>query len=534
VFGEVCWDSGVVMLLGETMAATTVDEWLARLVDQEVLVIPADSRFPGERQLAFRHALLREGAYATLTTDDARLAHRLAGEWLEQHGEADPMVLAGHFQRGGERARAAGFYLRAANQASYVLDYEAAIARATLGLGCDPPPELRIALLGIRCSATHRLQRPTIADAEELVRSAPQGSIPWAQGMIAYHLNTMMAGGNEELQTSLARVAKVTPSPEAAGWMSLMFLSGMFMLDNLGRVPEASALSEPFLAIASQRGDQAPLVRFWWNVSVGLRAAHAHDDPWTALVHSEAIRAIFDKIGGTVIFLNLQLLRGINHWYLGALAPAVQLLEGIPAADTTLGPASSLRRLFLSWLYADRGALDEARTLATQLNESGRAHRDRLGESRGHWVLAEVLRRMGDLDAAEREIQVALAMAMPLDHPGALATLSALRAAQRRPDEALAAAEDAMARCTAMGGCGLFRSAFVRLAHAEALRATGAHDAAGRAISDARARLLAIADKIADPGYKTSFLERVPENARTLALAAAWRDPDRDAHDKRV
>jgi hypothetical protein len=43
-----------------------------------------------------------------------------------------------------------------------------------------------------------------------------------------------------------------------------------------------------------------------------------------------------------------------------------------------------------------------------------------------------------------------------------------------------------------------------------------------RAIADARARLLAIADKIADPDYKPSFLERVPENARTLALADAW------------
>jgi len=69
----------------------------------------------------------------------------------------------------------------------------------------------------------------------------------------------------------------------------------------------------------------------------------------------------------------------------------------------------------------------------------------------------------------------------------------------------------------------MFRGAFVRLAHAEALHATGAHDAAARAIADARARLLAIADKIADPDYKASFLERVPENARTLALANAWR-----------
>jgi hypothetical protein len=113
-------------------------------------------------------------------------------------------------------------------------------------------------------------------------------------------------------------------------------------------------------------------------------------------------------------------------------------------------------------------------------------------------------------------------MTVPLEYPGVLATLGGLRLAQGRAAEALAATEEAMARDAAMGGCGMFRGAFVRLAHAEALHATGAHDAAIRAIAQARVRLLAIADKIADPDYKASFLSHVPENARTLALADAW------------
>jgi eukaryotic-like serine/threonine-protein kinase len=135
-----------------------------------------------------------------------------------------------------------------------------------------------------------------------------------------------------------------------------------------------------------------------------------------------------------------------------------------------------------------------------------------------------VLRRMGDLTGAERELEFALGMTIPLEHPGALATLSALRLAQGRFTEALAAAEDAMARCTAMGGCGLFRGAFVRLSHAEALDANGARDAARRAITDARARLLATADRIADPACRARFLCDVPEHARTLALARSWLD----------
>jgi hypothetical protein len=37
----------------------------------------------------------------------------------------------------------------------------------------------------------------------------------------------------------------------------------------------------------------------------------------------------------------------------------------------------------------------------------------------------------------------------------------------------------------------------------------------------ARQRLLAIADRIAEPGYKQSFLDEVPENARIMTLASA-------------
>jgi hypothetical protein len=526
VFGEVCWERGVIALLGDAMPEADVVEWLAILIDQELLIVRPDSRFPDQRELAFRHALLREGAYATLTADDAQLSHRLAGEWLERHGEVDPMVLAGHAQRGGDRPRAAVFYLRAAEQAVYVLDNEGAIARASLGLDCDPPHELRLALLGIRCNASHRVQRHAIADAEELVRSAPPGSVPWAQGMASYQLATIMAGQDEELQASLKLLAEVTPAPGAEGWVSLVFLASVFLLDLLGRVAQATALEESYRALVNLRADQAPLVGFWWNISVGLRASHAHDDPWTALVHSDAIEPISDLIGGDVMHLDLQLLRGINLWYLGAHARAVELLESIPAADTTLGEVSSLRRIHLSWLYADLGALDQARAAAVAVGEFCREHHDHLGGARATWALAEVLRRKGDLEGAERELETVRAMAMPLDQPGVLASLAVLRLVQGRPVEALAVAADAMARCAALGGgCGLFRTAAVRLVHAEALHATGAHDAARRAITDARARLLAIAAKIPDPAYRASFLEHVPENARTLALAAWVGDP---------
>jgi tetratricopeptide (TPR) repeat protein len=534
VFGELCWDGGVAVLLEGAMTPAAVAEWLERLVKQEVLAVRPHSRVPGERELAFRHALLRESTYATLTEDDKRLGHRFAGEWLEHHGEGDPMVLAGHFERGGHGERAAEFYLRAAEQAHNVLlDGEATLARAALGLACAPTPALRIALLGIRCEAAGgalHLFRDVLADVEEVLRTAPRGTLPWAQAMLAYSETVLFAGRTDDLRTLVEMLRDLDPVPEAVRNTALVLVSAICMLDAFGFVPDATALEDRFLAFIRSRAEREPAAQFWWHTAIGMRAGYAHDDPWRGLQHSDAIQAIHAQTRSELTFLNMQMFRALNLWYLGAFDAAEQILLSIVAADEALGPASSLRRLTLAWLLADRGALDPARAVAIELAEHGRAHHNPFDEGRGHWVLAEVLRRAGELDAADREIQAALAQAVPLERPSMLATLSALRLAQGRAQDAATTAEDAATQCAAIRGCGMFRGAFVRLVRAEALHATGAHDAARHAIADARVHLLAIADKICDPSYRHSFLHGVPENARTLALAQAWvgaQAPDR-------
>ncbi|HET7506051.1 MAG TPA: protein kinase [Kofleriaceae bacterium] len=527
VFGESCWEASVTALVGSMMSEALVAEWLARLIEQEVLIARPQSRISGERELRFRHALLREGTYATLTDEDRRLGHRLAGDWLEQHGEHEPMVLAGHFERGGLGARAASQYLRASDQALHVLDADACMARANLGLACDPPPELRIALLGMRCEAcSYRLDwvAVTMADAEELMRSAPPGSVPWTQGAIVHIQGTLTSGRMADLLATIGLLREVEPSPEAIGKLAFGLLIAICLLDNFGRVVEGTAVEQRFRTIVLAARQRDPIMAFWWNVAITMRASYAHEDLPAGLAHADAIEPIFEATGGELKFINMQLYRGLHLWFMGAYAPAERYLREIVAVDEMIAMVSYLRRFSLAWLLADRGALDEARAVAAELSEYGRSHSFALDEGRGRWVLAEVLRRTGEPDAADREIAIALqpGMMVALEVPGALATLSAIRLAQGRAEDALAAAEDALARCTSMGGCGLFRGAFVRLSHAEALHATGAYDAARRAIADARDRLLAIASRIADPAYRRSFLEEVPENARTLAHAQAW------------
>jgi eukaryotic-like serine/threonine-protein kinase len=152
VFGETFWAGGVAALLGDAGARTkSVTDRLGALVEQEFFIQRKGTRLPEEREYAFRHALVREGAYAMLTDQDRVLGHRLAGAWLEAQGERDAGGLAEHFEKGGDEGRAGHHYLRAARQAHAAGDSTTAIAFARRGLACGVPDELRTALLEALC-----------------------------------------------------------------------------------------------------------------------------------------------------------------------------------------------------------------------------------------------------------------------------------------------------------------------------------------------------------------------------------------------
>ena len=72
------------------------------LANRVFLTRSSASRFGGEEEYFFRHALVSDAAYGMLTDRDRALGHKLAGEWLEAAGERDAIVLAEHLARGGE------------------------------------------------------------------------------------------------------------------------------------------------------------------------------------------------------------------------------------------------------------------------------------------------------------------------------------------------------------------------------------------------------------------------------------------------
>ena len=128
VLGEVFWSGAVAALLGGAGGRRDVDPWLDEMTEREVVTRRPEPRFPDEREYVFRHALVRDAAYASLTEEDRALGHRIAGDWLDARGEPDAAVLAEHFDRGRDAARAAGAYERAASQALARSDFQRAMA----------------------------------------------------------------------------------------------------------------------------------------------------------------------------------------------------------------------------------------------------------------------------------------------------------------------------------------------------------------------------------------------------------------------
>jgi tetratricopeptide (TPR) repeat protein len=185
VLGDVFWQGAVTEMVGGKAHAAEVEARIADLVQKELLTRRRDSRFPGEIEHVFRHALVREAAYAMLTDEDRETGHRIAGTWLEQAGETRPSVLAEHFDRGGLAARAVPFYVRAAKQALEASDLVAVLARTERGLSLGATGEDRGRLLLAQAEA-HRWReqmREAELAAEQAAAHLREGSAAWCLAM---------------------------------------------------------------------------------------------------------------------------------------------------------------------------------------------------------------------------------------------------------------------------------------------------------------------------------------------------------------
>jgi eukaryotic-like serine/threonine-protein kinase len=523
VFGEVVWRGGLAALLGADLDREAIEA----LVERELMVRSPSSRFAGEEELAFRHGLLRDGAYAMLTEEDRALGHRLAAEWLEQKGEADPLVLAEHWERAGAASRAGSYYLRAAEQAHRGGDADTAVVRARRGLACGVPDAERAALAGLLAEAHGWRSEWEAASGfmDDALRLSPPGSAPWARAVAARLARALDLRKNDEFLEMLGQIVATEPAPDAAGQLAFALSLATLGLMNAGRLDRVAPVIARLHAIVEPIRDRDPVARAWMHLAHPRWEAWVQEDPWAGLVRAEAGKASFEEASHRRGVFVAQVFIGVSAWTLGAFGRARAALGASGMPDEELSHLSSLRRHTLVGVLADQGALGEARDEALAMLASGREGRFLPPyEGRARWALGEVLFRLGDLDAADVEVRAAIdALAVaPLDRVAATATLAALDLARGRAADALAGANEVIAFYEGVGAFG-FKGALARRVQAEALHAQGDHAAAVAAITALEDRLLAQAGRIHDPALRASFVGGVPENARAFELAARWR-----------
>jgi tetratricopeptide (TPR) repeat protein len=169
------------------------------------------------------------------------------------------------------------------------------------------------------------------------------------------------------------------------------------------------------------------------------------------------------------------------------------------------------------------GRLAEARRIATRAAQIYQRQRDPRLECTSRYYVARVALKEGDVASAEREARLAanlLSTAHTARSP-ALAALALALLAQGRTEEAESAAREAV-QIVASSQRFIEGEPFSRLALAEVLHAAGNQNAAQAVIVKATHRLFERAKKVSDQRLRASFLERVPEHARTLELMKEW------------
>ncbi len=521
VFGGRFPRGGARALWGDPGQAVTVDRLLTELVERE-LIEPVPTELAGEPEFGFRHALVREAAYAMLTDRDRVLGHRLAAEWLVTAGATDAVLLAQHFERGGVPERAIAGYLRAARDALEGNDLAAVLARVERGLACGARGDALGELLVLRAEA-HRWRADYNA-AIEAAQLAMAVLAPGSRGWCVAATQSITALGSlsahDRLEELLTRVTDAPPLDRVERVRALA--KGAVNLYLIGRYERADALLaglDAEVARGALTDEPLALARV---LEARAFAEGARAEQGRALALLEEVAAAHVRAGDlrSACLTNNNL--GYTYIQLGAYGRAAALLE------TTLRDAERMGQPFIVTIAQQNLGLalgnlgQPARAAEAQLAalasfiRQGDLHLAAVSRT----YLAQQHLRSGDFTGAVREAGLALETLThnPPSRALALAVLAQARAESGDAAGALAPAREAHAILESLGGLDEGELQ-IRYALAAALDGGGRADEARAVTAVAIQRLDELAAKL-PLALRPDYLDRVPEHAGVRRLAA--------------
>jgi tetratricopeptide (TPR) repeat protein len=522
VFGEVCWSGGVARVVAEPEAA--IVEGLDALAAQEFLTRRVHSSVPGTHEYTFRHALVRDAVYATLTSEDQGIAHGLAGRWLELAGSAEPAILAYHYQLGGLLAEAVVWFEKAAVAALDAEDHTRATKLVEAGLECRAEGEVlgRLHWILARIAEEAGEHTDAIERAQVALPLLREGSQPW-YGTLAVLVESLGRTSRfEEIQPWLERSLAQAHEGDALDARAVVVAWGAMHLCRAGYLAIAHTYAERARELAN-RGSPSPLTRLRL-LELEHDLADMAGDLGNMLRGLDEIAVLINIIDSPVLRARHGSVRGHLFSQLGVNSVAEAGFE----VERAYAARRGLRyRLFsslgmLAVLAYRRDDLDRSADLLAQARAVGTPDRRFIGVLA---VLGSILAlARGELDGALAEARVseaALSIARPL-HPYGLATLANALRARGELDDALEHAQRAMSIVDELGSVSEIE-VDVQVAYLEALLAVGRRDEAGTRAQRFIARFNDRRAGIPSSELRESFSTGVPANVRLLELCSELR-----------
>ena len=398
VFGERFWPGGVEHLRGgPTQGAITMERRLADLEDLEVISSTPQSRFAGEREYVFRHALVRDAAYDMLTDEDRRLGHALAGAWLERHLD-DAALLAHHFELGEQSSVAAKWHVRAAEDALAANDFDGLVVHVTKAESQGAAGDLLGRAFLARAEASYWRNDAVSAarDAHSAFGLVDRGSEKW---FAAAGLAVAASGrldDHEALRTVVAELEQVPARDERTGraraiararaWPSQLVSAGDIaradtMLDGCEAEPGAAGDVGVQAWLCNAAIDRRYQTGQFVHPSLPLRAIELYEsvgDRRSAIAQAGMYVLALDSIGETELACTeaARLVQTAGDLAVGTLVFAQRMVDASLARRrgdleptriacdwvvTTLSPrAASSNRVYLALMLLIAGRIDEA------------------------------------------------------------------------------------------------------------------------------------------------------------------------------
>ncbi|HUH02182.1 MAG TPA: protein kinase, partial [Kofleriaceae bacterium] len=360
VSGEIFWRGGVRALAG--LPDDRIDDWLALLERREIVVRRRDTRFATEAEYVFRHAILRDAAYAMLTERDRALGHRVIGEWMERAGERDAGVLAEHFERGGEPARAARHLRTAAELALAASDLHTACALARRGLRCGARGEDAVALRLTLAEAMNWLGEA--AEAMEHARvsmtDAPPHSSVWYRAFSILVLTSEFGGmAQDDLAGFVAALTDESIPVSSERLVAQARAGGLLLLHG------QHGLAEQILGLAERTGAEIAAREPGVAAEIAWpRGIRCESDPVGAIPHQQRAIAAYEAAGNlrSVVIQRANL--ALSLTLIGAWEESLPILEQVIVDATRIGLVHvALARQYLGGALVAAGRVTEGMTI---------------------------------------------------------------------------------------------------------------------------------------------------------------------------